>query len=186
MVAADDVIGSLEADIIPAMQQDYPGLRVSFEGEQQQQTAAFGALGRGFVIALFIIYMLLAIPFRSYIQPFIIMAAIPFGFIGAVLGHLLMGLNMSILSLIGVIGLSGVVVNDALVLIDFINERRRSGIPMAEAIREAGKVRPPRAEVADDGGAAADFGEEPPGAVPDPDGRHSASSSPRPCCSCRR
>ncbi|MCH8961720.1 MAG: efflux RND transporter permease subunit, partial [Bacteroidetes bacterium] len=141
LVSADDVIGSLEADIIPAMQQDYPGLRVSFEGEQQQQTAAFGALGRGFVIALFIIYMLLAIPFRSYIQPFIIMAAIPFGFIGAVLGHLLMGLNMSILSLIGIIGLSGVVVNDALVLIDFINERRRSGIPMAEAIREAGKVR---------------------------------------------
>ncbi len=141
VVAADDVIGSLEADIIPAMQQDYPGLRVSFEGEQQQQTAALGALGRGFAIALFIIYMLLAIPFRSYIQPFIIMAAIPFGFIGAVLGHLAMGLSIGILSMFGIIGLSGVVVNDALVLIDFINERRRSGIPMAEAIREAGKVR---------------------------------------------
>jgi len=141
VVAADDVISSLEADIIPAMQQDYPGLRVSFEGEQQQQTAAFDAMGRGFVIALFVIYMLLAIPFRSYIQPFIIMAAIPFGFIGAVFGHLVMGLSMSILSLFGIIGLSGVVVNDALVLIDFINERRRSGTPMAEAIREAGKVR---------------------------------------------
>ncbi len=85
--------------------------------------------------------MLLASPFRSYIQPFIIMGAIPFGFIGAVLGHLAMGLSIGILSMFGIIGLSGVVVNDALVLIDFINERRRSGIPMAEAIREAGKVR---------------------------------------------
>ena len=141
VVAADDVIGNLEAEIIPAMQQDYPGLRVSFEGEQQQQTDALAALGRGFVIALFIIYALLAIPFRSYVQPFVIMAAIPFGFIGAVMGHLAMGLSMGILSMFGVIGLSGVVVNDSLVLIDFINERRRAGIPMADAIREGGKVR---------------------------------------------
>ena len=141
VVAADEVIASLETEIIPAMQQDYPGLRVSFEGEQQQQTDALGALARGFVIALFIIYALLAIPFRSYIQPFIIMAAIPFGFIGAVIGHLFMGLSIGILSLFGIIGLSGVVVNDSLVMIDFINERRRAGLPMAEAIREGGKVR---------------------------------------------
>ena len=141
VVTADEVIANLEDEIIPAIQQDYPGLRVSFEGEQQQQTDALGALARGFVIALFVIYALLAIPFRSYIQPFIIMAAIPFGFIGAVIGHLFMDLSIGILSLFGIIGLSGVVVNDSLVMIDFINERRRAGLPMADAIREGGKVR---------------------------------------------
>ncbi|MFQ5569743.1 MAG: efflux RND transporter permease subunit [Rhodothermales bacterium] len=141
VVPAQEVIDNLRAEIVPAIQRDMPGLRVSFEGEQRQQAEAFGALGRGFFIALFVIYALLAIPFRSYVQPLIIMAAIPFGFIGAVIGHLVMGIDLAIISLFGVIGLSGVVVNDSLVLIDFINQRHHEGMPMAEAIREAGKVR---------------------------------------------
>ncbi len=135
------VIGRLEAGIIPAMQVDIPGFRVSFEGEQRQQADAVGALARGFAIALLVMYALLAIPFRSYIQPFIILAAIPFGFIGALVGHIVMGLSLSMLSLFGIVALSGIIINDSLVLIDFINERRRAGVSMEEAIWEGGKAR---------------------------------------------
>ncbi len=85
-------------------------------------------------------YALLAIPFRSYVQPMIIMAAVPFGFVGAVLGHLVMGLDLGMLSMFGLVGLSGVVVNDSLVFIDFINEGHRRGTPLPEAIRHAARV----------------------------------------------
>jgi len=114
---------------------------VSFEGEQREQSETVAALARGFMIALFVIYALLAISFRSYVQPIIVMSAIPFGFIGALVAHIFMGLSIGIVSLFGIIGLSGVVVNDSLVLIDFINERRRSGVPMAEAILQGAQVR---------------------------------------------
>ena len=135
------VIRRLEREVIPEVQQEIPGLRVRFEGEQQQQAEAMGALARGFLIALFVIYALLAIPFRSYIQPFVLMAAIPFGFIGALVGHILMGLSLSMLSVFGIVALSGVVINGSLVLIDFINERQRAGSSVEEAIWEGGKVR---------------------------------------------
>lgn len=135
------VIARLESEIIPAIQADIPGFRVSFEGEQQQQVDAVSALARGFAIALFMMYALLAIPFRSYIQPFIILAVIPFGFIGALIGHIVMGLDLSILSLFGIVALSGIVINDSLVLIHFINERRAAGVSMEEAIWEGGKAR---------------------------------------------
>ncbi len=135
------VIGELESAVIPAIQSDIPGLRVSFEGEQRQQADAVDALTRGFIIALFVMYALLAIPFRSYVQPFIILAVIPFGFVGALIGHIVMGLNLSMLSLFGITALSGIVINDSLVLIHFINERRREGVPMEEAIWEGGKAR---------------------------------------------
>ena len=102
-----------------------PAWELSFGGEQQEQVESFGALGGGFALAMLAIYALLAIPFGSYTKPLIIMAAIPFGIIGAVLGHAILGLQMAIMSLFGVIGLSGVVVNDSLVMIDFINERLR-------------------------------------------------------------
>ncbi len=141
VVTAQEVVAALQDEVVPAVQADFPGLRASFEGQQREQADAVGGLQRGFLIALFVIYALLAIPFRSYMQPLIIMAAIPFGVIGAILGHLLMGMNLTILSFFGIVGLSGVVVNDSLVLIDLINERRREGVPMAEAVREAGKTR---------------------------------------------
>ena len=88
-----------------------------------------------------VMYALLAIPFRSYVQPFIILAVIPFGFIGALIGHIVMGLSLSMLSLFGIVALSGIVINDSLVLIDFINERRRAGVSVEEAIWEGGKAR---------------------------------------------
>ena len=111
----------------------YPGVRYSFVGEQQEQRESLGGLFRGFVIALIVIYGLLAIPFRSYVQPMIVMSAIPFGLIGAAWGHVLMGKSMTILSAFGLVALTGVVVNDSLVLVDFINRSYRSGIPLLQA-----------------------------------------------------
>jgi multidrug efflux pump subunit AcrB len=87
------------------------------------------------------IYALMAIPFRSYLQPLIVVSAIPFGLIGAILGHLLLGLDISLLSLSGMIAVSGVVVNDNLVLVDYINRACAQGMPVAKAIREAGTAR---------------------------------------------
>ena len=96
---------------------------------------------RGFAIALFCIYALLAVPFRSFTQPLVVMSAIPLGMIGAVLGHLIMGHNLSLLSLFGIVGLAGVVVNDALVLIDATNRIRSQGADAHEAITRAGALR---------------------------------------------
>ena len=96
---------------------------------------------RGFVIALFCIYALLAIPFKSFTQPLIVMSAIPFGIVGAIAGHLLMGLNLSLVSLFGMVGLAGVVVNDSLVLIDATNTLRKDGIGAKEAVALAGELR---------------------------------------------
>jgi len=141
IVPASDVIESLRTTVLPQIVQDYPGVQASFEGEQADQAETIGALRRGFIIALFLIYALLAIPFRSYTQPFIIMAAIPFGLIGALLGHMIMGLDVGILSLFGLIGLSGVVVNDSLVLIDYVNKEKEKGATIENAVITAGKVR---------------------------------------------
>ncbi len=141
VVTGDEVTGLLESSMLPGLAARNPGLSYSFGGEQQEQVESFGALGSGFALALLAIYALLAIPFGSYTKPLIIMAAIPFGIIGAVLGHAILGLQMAIMSLFGVIGLSGVVVNDSLVMIDFIDERLRRGMPGREAIIEGAKAR---------------------------------------------
>ncbi len=141
VVPAQDVINALEADILPRMAQTYPGFRGSFEGEQREQADAVDAIKRGFLIALFLIFALLAIPFKSYTQPLIIMSAIPFGIIGAIVGHLVMGLAVGVLSLFGIVGLSGVVVNDSLVLIDYVNKEREKGHDIRTAVINAGKVR---------------------------------------------
>ena len=102
----------------------YPGLRYSLEGEGREQNESLADISRGFILALFGIYALLAIPFRSFSQPFIVMAAIPFGIVGAIVGHLLLGYNLSMMSLMGIVGLSGVVVNNSLVLINKTNTIR--------------------------------------------------------------
>jgi len=92
---------------------------------------------KGFVVALFCIYALLAIPFKSFSQPVIVMAAIPFGIVGAVIGHLIMGFNLSIISIFGIVGLSGVVVNDSLVLIHRVNDIRRQGNSTYDSVVKA-------------------------------------------------
>ena len=90
---------------------------------------------------LFAIYSLLAIPFRSYLQPIVVMLIIPFSVVGAILGHMIMGMNLSIMSVMGLLALSGVVVNDSLVLVDWINRRRREGMDVKDAVRSAGVAR---------------------------------------------
>jgi len=118
-----------------------PALEHAFAGERREVAESMGALGRGLALALFAIYALLAIPFRSYVRPLIVMAAIPFGLVGAVLGHLLLGFEIAATSIFGFVGLSGVVVNDSIVMIDFISERRRAGMPIREAIIGGAKAR---------------------------------------------
>ena len=117
------------------------GMAFSFGGEAQQQFESFDALQRGFVFAMIVIYALLAIPLRSYAKPLIIMAVIPFGLIGAILGHLLLGVPFTFVSAMGLLGLSGVVVNDSLVMIDLIGKKLREGAPAAMAIIDGAKGR---------------------------------------------
>lgn len=120
---------------------EYPGVTWSFEGEAREQADIFKSLQQMTLIALFIIYALLAIPLKSYMQPVIVMVVIPFGLIGAIGGHIIMGQPMSILSVLGFVALAGVVVNDSLVLVDFINQERAAGKPLRDAIEEAGSLR---------------------------------------------
>ena len=120
---------------------DYPGISWSFEGEAREQADIFASLGQMTLIAFFIIYALLAIPLKSYLQPLIVMVVIPFGLIGAIGGHVILGQDMSILSILGFVALAGVVVNDSLVLVDFINQERREGKPLRRAIEDAGALR---------------------------------------------
>ena len=132
------VQASLEASVLPSLVEDYPGLSYSFEGFQADIKESMSALISGFALAMIISYALLSIPFRSYTQPLVVMMAIPFGIVGAVLGHLLMGYSMSIISLMGIIALSGVVVNDSLILITYANKLRGEGLSAEEAIHKAG------------------------------------------------
>ncbi len=136
-----DVLASVNKDLIPRLREEYPNLSVELVGEQREQSEVFASLGPNFLLALFVIFSLLAIPLKSYIQPVIIMSAIPFGFVGAVLGHLVMGYEISFVSALGIIALAGVVVNDSLVLVDTTNRYRRAGANAYEAITRGGARR---------------------------------------------
>ena len=138
---ANEVLASLQAEVLPKLTADFPGVEWELAGEQEEQQETLGGLARGFGVALLVIYVLLAIPFRSYFQPIVIMSAIPFGLVGAALGHLVMGMDLTILSGFGIVALTGVVVNDSLVMLDFINRSYRGGDTLDHAIREAGKAR---------------------------------------------
>ena len=122
---AGEVINDLQVDTIPQLLATYPGLRISFQGRQADMAESMGSLKTSFIFAMLAVYAMLAIPFRSYSQPLIVMVAIPFGIIGAIMGHLMMGYSLSIVSMMGVVALSGIVVNDSLVLINHANELRR-------------------------------------------------------------
>ncbi|MCH9022477.1 MAG: efflux RND transporter permease subunit, partial [Planctomycetes bacterium] len=119
----------LRNEVIPKLQRDYPGLNYSLRGQEQQQMESLASLYTNFPIALLVIFGLLAVQFRSYVQPLIIMSAIPFGLIGAVIGHIIMGFDLSFLSMFGIVALTGVVVNDSLILIDLINRRCNEAQP---------------------------------------------------------
>jgi multidrug efflux pump subunit AcrB len=135
---AGQVLESLREETLPAIQARYPGLTYSFEGRQADRRESMQSLFRGLMIALLIIYGMLSIPFNSFVQPVIIMMVIPFGIVGAVIGHLIMGYSLSLMSMFGVVALSGVVINDSLVLIDFANRKRQSGMDTLTAIHLSG------------------------------------------------
>ena len=135
--AVAQVIESLQQEVLPQLRADFPGITWSFEGSQSDMRESIQSLWGGFALAMMIIYALLAMAFNSYLQPLIVMLAIPFGIVGAVIGHILLGYDLSLVSLMGVIALSGVVVNDSLIMVDYAN-RRREDQPVFEAIREAG------------------------------------------------
>ena len=131
---ASKVVASVRESEYPRLLEAYPGLRFELDGEQEDQQEAMEALRFGFVFCLFAIYALLAIPFKSYAQPFIIMTSIPFGMIGAVAGHILMGYELSVISMFGIIALAGVVVNDSLILVHTANHNRWAGASHLESI----------------------------------------------------
>jgi multidrug efflux pump subunit AcrB len=138
---ANQVRTALIDDFLPKLKSEYPDLRYTIEGEGKEQEESLSDVKKGLIIALFGIYALLAIPFRSFTQPLIVMAAIPFGVVGAMAGHLLMGFNLSLLSLFGIVGLAGVVVNDSLVLIYAANRLREQGDTARDAVIKAGGLR---------------------------------------------
>ena len=135
------VTAELDRRILPEVLAAFPGVNYSFEGMQAEQADSVGGLARGFALALLLIYALLAVPLRSYVQPLIVMGAIPFGLIGAIWGHIVMGLDVTLISMFGLVALTGVVVNDSLVMVDFINRKRARNPDLQSAVREAGVAR---------------------------------------------
>ncbi len=138
---ASKIVASLNSRFLPALMKRYPGLTYDLEGQEKRTRESLGSLKTGYLLAMMGIYLLLASQFRSYIQPVIIMMAIPFGLIGAIMGHLVLGMQITIISIFGIVALSGIVVNDSLILIDFINRAVRSGTPLEPAVIESGHHR---------------------------------------------
>jgi multidrug efflux pump subunit AcrB len=140
-LTSSQVTADLEKRLMPGLLTDFPLVRVRWEGEQEQTQESLRSLGVGFVVALFAMFVLLTMEFKSYFQPLLIIAIIPFGCAGAIFGHALMGMPLTIFSMFGLVALAGVVVNDSIVLIDFINLRVREGSPLRQSLREAGCLR---------------------------------------------
>ncbi len=141
VTSGGEINSLLERTVLADLVAANPGLTFSFGGEAQQQIESFDALQRGFVLAMIAIFAMLAIPLRSYSKPLIVMSVIPFGMIGAVLGHLILGVDFTFVSAMGFLGLSGVVVNDSLMMVDFINQKIREGASITSAIVEGSKGR---------------------------------------------
>lgn len=138
---ANLIVSRLQKEFIPELKKQFPAISVKWEGQQEQSRESVGSLMAGFAVALLLMFVLLVLQFRSYVQPLIIMFIIPFGMVGAVWGHALLGLPLTLFSMFGLVALSGVVVNDSIVLIDFINHRIRDGLPIHDALAEAGRRR---------------------------------------------
>jgi multidrug efflux pump subunit AcrB len=138
---SNEINQRLREQIVPGIVAKYENMTFSMEGEQAQQVETMGGLATGAIIALLLIYGMLALAFKSYAQPLIVMTAIPFGYIGAVWAHVVLGYDVGLLSMIGLLAMAGVAVNDALVLIDFINGARKSGQPVAKAVLDSGPRR---------------------------------------------
>ncbi|MFM8953071.1 MAG: efflux RND transporter permease subunit [Planctomycetaceae bacterium] len=140
-LTSSQITADMEKRFMPGLLADHPLVRVRWEGQKEQTNESLRSLGTGFVVALFAMFVLLTMEFKSYFQPFLILAAIPFGIAGAVFGHALMGMPLTLFSMFGLVALAGVVVNDSICLIDFINHRVRAGHPLRAALRESGCLR---------------------------------------------
>lgn len=137
-------IEAIKADLTEftaALDQRYPNIGLTMEGEAREQRESNSSLINGLIFSILIVYTLLAIPFKSYLQPIMVILVIPFGIVGAILGHMIMGMNLSIMSQLGMLALVGVVVNDSLVLVDHVNKSRRSGTALFDAVKGAGVAR---------------------------------------------
>jgi multidrug efflux pump subunit AcrB len=141
LVEPTKIIATMSAEYIPELLSRYPGVEYGLEGASQDQIDFMGKMMVAMMAAFFLIYALIAIPLHSYSQPLIIMSVIPFGAIGAVVGHIIMGHAISMFSMFGLIALAGVVVNDSLILVDFINKSRIAGLSLREAVIESGTAR---------------------------------------------
>lgn len=139
-----EILVSLNKTFLPDMLKRLPSIRMRFEGQAEERRKSVGSLMRGFMFAGAVIFLILATLFRSYFQPIVVMSAIPFGFVGAVWGHVIMGFDISIMSLMGIVALSGVVVNDSLVFLDFVNRFIGQGAKIEDALMRAGasRIRP--------------------------------------------
>ncbi len=140
-LSPEEVNASIQKQVLPKIRAKYPGLTVKLAGEQEERAKSFTGLFQAALLSLIVIYALLAIPLRSYLQPLVIMSVIPFGAVGAIIGHWVMGYQLMFFSALGIVALSGVVVNASLVLVDYINRRRREGTDLSEAVLSAGVVR---------------------------------------------
>jgi multidrug efflux pump subunit AcrB len=138
---ASVIVAELKTGFLPTFVQRYPGITYDFGGQEKRTSESLDSIKSGYMLAMMGIFLLLASQFRSYIQPVIIMMAIPFGLIGAILGHLVMGIEFTMVSIFGIVALSGIVVNDSLILIDFINRALGEGMDVKQAVIESGKAR---------------------------------------------
>jgi len=141
LVEPQEIIKSVTQDFLPGVLARYPGVQSGLEGASEEESEFLRDLSIAFIAALFLIYALIAVPLHSYGQPLLIMSVIPFGLIGAVVGHIIMDMAISMFSLFGLIALAGVVVNDSLIMVDFINKSRVKGVAIREAVIESGTAR---------------------------------------------
>jgi multidrug efflux pump subunit AcrB len=141
LVQPQELINTLQDEVIPDLLSRYPGVSFDLEGASEELQKFYRNLSIAGLAALFLIYALIAVPLHSYSQPLLIMSAIPFGIIGAIVGHVILGVSVSMFSLFGVIALAGVVVNDSLILVDFINKARVKGVALRQAVIDSGTQR---------------------------------------------
>ena len=141
VASPDAILNELRTGVLAELQADWPGLTYDLGGENKEERESMDSMKAGFTMALMGIFFLLAVSLKSYAQPLVIMASIPFGLVGAVLGHLIMGYDLSILSMFGLVALTGVVVNDSLLLVDYVNRKRAGGMDLKDALVQGGMRR---------------------------------------------
>lgn len=138
---AFQVTADMQKTLMPRLAEEFPNLRILWEGQQEQTNESMSSMMYGFIAVMIGMYLLFTIEFKSYLQPFLVLSIIPFGACGAIFGHVIQGLPFTLFSIYGLVALSGIVVNDSIVLIDFINRRIAEGLPVHDAIMDAGRRR---------------------------------------------